>query len=62
MFLLGFPKSTSEAMNDLNWCQAMVEEMDALNLNNTLEIVTLSLDKTTVGCRWVYIMEDGPDG
>ena len=36
--------------------------MNALSSNGTLELVTLSLEKSLVGCRWVYIVKVGPDG
>lgn len=53
------PKSTGEAMIDPNWPQAKMEEMVALHSNKTWDIVTLPLDKTTVGCRWVYTLKVG---
>ena len=40
----------------------MVEEMDALYSNGIWELVTLPLDKSFIGCRWVYVMKVGPDG
>jgi hypothetical protein len=49
-------------MNDPNRRQAMVEEITALHSNNTWDIVLLPPDKTTLGCRWVYIGKVGPDG
>ena len=40
----------------------MVDEMDALHSSGTWELVSLPLGKSTVGCRWVYIVKVGPDG
>lgn len=59
---MSITKSIGEAMTDPNWRQTMVEEMDVSHSNNTLYIVTLPLDKTIVGCRWVYTVKVGSDG
>lgn len=59
---MSIPKSTGETMTDSNWRQVMVEEMDALHSNNAWDIVTLPLNKTTVGCQWTYTMKVGPYG
>ncbi len=40
----------------------MVEEMTALHNNGNWDLVPLSKGKSTVGCRWVYIVKMGPDG
>ena len=56
------PNRTSEALSHLGWEQAMAEEIDALYSNGTLEVVTLPLGKSPVGCRWVYIVKVGPNG
>jgi len=42
------PKTTSEAMVDPDWRQAMVEEMVALHSNGCWEFVPLPLDKKTI--------------
>ena len=39
----------------------MVEEMDALHSICTWDLVPLSIDKSLVGCRWVYTVKIGPD-
>ncbi|KAL6321521.1 hypothetical protein AAG906_019701 [Vitis piasezkii] len=44
------------------WRQTMVDEMDALHSNGTWDLVVLPFGKSTVGCRWVYIVKVGPDG
>jgi hypothetical protein len=39
-------------MQQYIWRQTMMEEMTALHLNNSWDIIVpLPLDKTTVGCR-----------
>ena len=40
----------------------MVDEMIALHFNVTWDLVVLPSGKSTVGCRWVYIVKVGPDG
>ncbi|RVW97008.1 Retrovirus-related Pol polyprotein from transposon RE1 [Vitis vinifera] len=40
----------------------MVDEMAALHSNGTWDLVSLPPGKSTVGCRWVYIVKVGPDG
>ncbi|KAL0430459.1 UNVERIFIED_CONTAM: Retrovirus-related Pol polyprotein from transposon TNT 1-94 [Sesamum radiatum] len=44
------------------WLDAMQEEFDALEKNNTWEITTLPSDKRAIGCRWVYKVKRRPDG
>jgi hypothetical protein len=40
----------------------MLEEMDALEKNNTWELVNLPPGKEPVGCKWVYTVKHNPDG
>ena len=40
----------------------MVDEMSALHKSGTWELVSLPASKSTVGCRWVYVVKIGPDG
>ena len=35
--------------------------MAALHSTDTWDLVTLPIDKSLVGCRWVYIVKIGPD-
>ena len=56
------PISISEALSPLGWKLAMVEEMNALSSNGTLELITLPFGKSPVGCRWVYTVKVGLDG
>ena len=44
------PKSTSEALSNPSWKQAMAEEMDALYFNGTWELVAFPHGKSRVGC------------
>ena len=40
----------------------MTKEMDALDSNDTWELVALPPDKSPIGCRWVYIVKVGLNG
>ena len=56
------PNSTSESLSHPGWKQAMTEEMDALDSNDTWELVALPPCKSSVGCRWIYTVKVGLDG
>ncbi|OIT20507.1 hypothetical protein A4A49_61835, partial [Nicotiana attenuata] len=45
------PSSYSQAIRDDRWVQAMKLEIEALEQNNTWEVVTLPPGKVTIGCR-----------
>ena len=40
----------------------MVEEMVALHSTSTWDLVALPVDKSPVGCHWVYTIKISPDG
>ena len=40
----------------------MREEIQALEANNTWQLVNLPVDKHAIGCRWVYRIKYKPDG
>ena len=48
------PTSFAEAVESKEWCDAMKEEMDALEKNKTWDLVPLPVGKKVIGCRWVY--------
>ena len=48
------PANYNEATKDNNWKQAMQLELDALQQNNTWELVTLPIEKKPIGSKWVY--------
>ncbi|CAJ2627685.1 unnamed protein product [Trifolium pratense] len=56
------PTSLSEALSDKKWKQAMDLEMEALDKNNTWELVSLPNGKKPVGCKWVYTVKYKADG
>lgn len=56
------PSNLKEALNHPQWKKAMIEEMEALNKNDTWEQITLPRGKRTVGCGWVYTLKHKADG
>ena len=56
------PKNVFEALVHPGWRQAMIDEMQAFEQNDTWELVPLPPGKQTVGCRWVYAIKVGPNG
>ena len=59
---ISIPKNSQEALRNIQWKEAMDEEMRALLQNNTWEIVDLPPRKKPVGCRWVYTLKCKSDG
>ena len=55
------PKTHAEVDQDQRWVDAMKEETQALIKNNTWELVPLSAQKKTIGCRWVYKVKHNDD-
>lgn len=49
-------------MKDLAWKVAVLEEMKALEKNNTWEVTLLPKDVTFVGCKWVFTIKHKADG
>jgi uncharacterized membrane protein YgcG len=56
------PKSYREALSHPGWRKAMVEEMHALDLNHTWDLVHKPAGTSIVGCRWVFTVKQNPDG
>ena len=48
------PYSFEESARDENWVQAMVEEMNSIENNDTWDLVDLPNDKNLIGVKWVY--------
>ena len=47
------PSSFEEAIRDENWVQAMDEEIDSIEKNDTWDLVNFSKDKNLIGVKWV---------
>ena len=56
------PRNIQEALDDPNWKLAVMEEMSALEKNETWEIVELPQDKKPVGCKWIFTIKCKADG
>ncbi|KAB2636709.1 hypothetical protein D8674_027243 [Pyrus ussuriensis x Pyrus communis] len=56
-----YPIANYEALFDDRWTKAMEEEMDALQKNQTWDLVPLPRGKKIVGCRWGYTLTYGVD-
>ena len=48
------PSSFEEAIKDENWVQAMDEKIEAIEKNDTWDLVDLPKDKNIIGVKWVY--------
>ena len=48
------PHFYREASSDPLWQAVMIEELDALSRNCTWDLIDLPLDKSVVGCKWVF--------
>ncbi|GJV50027.1 putative RNA-directed DNA polymerase [Tanacetum coccineum] len=48
------PRTYHEAILDENWVNAMNEEMEALNRNQTWTLTDLPAGRKPIGCKWVY--------
>ncbi|XP_019174211.1 PREDICTED: uncharacterized protein LOC109169771 [Ipomoea nil] len=56
------PKNFQEAIQHDHWRKAMQEEINALQRNNTWEVVDLPPSKKPIGCKWVYKIKHKADG
>ncbi|GKB51547.1 ribonuclease H-like domain-containing protein [Tanacetum coccineum] len=48
------PTSYIEALKDNNWVEAMNNEIEALNRNNTWSICYLPAGRKPIGCKWLF--------
>ncbi|XP_071679982.1 uncharacterized protein [Lolium perenne] len=56
------PKDWKAARLDPRWCNAMMEELEALKKNKTWELTDLPKGKNTVGCKWIYSVKQNAEG
>jgi len=49
-------------LEDPRWTKAMVDEMAALEKNNTWDLVSLPRGEKTVDCKWVFTIKHRADG
>ncbi|XP_073101291.1 uncharacterized protein [Elaeis guineensis] len=55
-------KNWKVAKEDPKWKAAMLEEMRALEKNNTWKLVSLSAGKQTMGCKWIFTVKQTLEG
>ncbi|GJV14128.1 serine/threonine-protein kinase RUNKEL [Tanacetum coccineum] len=55
-------KTVGEALAHSGLCAAMIEEMIALDHNDTWDLVDLPIHKNSIGCKWVFSVKMNPDG
>ena len=48
------PESFSETAKDPQWVEAMNEEMQSLNKNETWDLIPHSPHKQAINCRWIF--------
>ena len=56
------PKNISEALANPNWIKAVIEEIRALQKNETCRIVNLQVGKCPVGCKWIFTIKYNSNG
>ncbi|KAE8736044.1 hypothetical protein F3Y22_tig00000218pilonHSYRG00253 [Hibiscus syriacus] len=56
------PETFEEASKSSEWMTAMKEEIDALQQNQTWDIVPKIKDVKPISCKWVYKIKRCPDG
>ena len=59
---ISLPNKVSEALAHSGWRSDMIEEMDDLTDNGTLDFVHLPVGKKDIGCRWVFTVKVNPNG
>ena len=56
------PKTVHEALAHSGWRNAMIEEMNALDVNGTWTLENLPAGKQAIGCKWMFIVKVNLDG
>ncbi|CAN1837958.1 Retrovirus-related Pol polyprotein from transposon TNT 1-94 [Linum perenne] len=56
------PKTIQEALKHPRWNQAVLDELQALQKNQTWEMVDLPSGKRCVSCKWVFTVKYKSDG
>jgi hypothetical protein len=54
-------KSYREALSHPGWHKAMEEEMYALELNHTWDLILKPAGTSIVGCHWIFTVKQNPD-
>ena len=59
---ISLPNNVREALSHPGWCSAMIDEMQALDDNDTWDLVSLPTGKKAIGCCWVFVVKFNLDG
>ena len=59
---ISLPNIVHEALSHPGWHSAMMDEMQALDDNDTWDLVSLPIGKKAIGCRLVFAVKFNPDG
>ena len=59
---ISLPNTIREALSHPGWCNAMEDEIQALDDNGTWDLVPLPTAKKAIGCRWVFAVKFNLDG
>ena len=62
LIIISDPKSYYHGRKDSKWQVAMDEEMNSLQKNTTWELVSFSLGRKLVQCKWVFQTKVAADG
>lgn len=62
MEAIEIPSRVEEAWKDPKWVEAMNAEIEALQENETWDIVSKPFSKKLMGCRWVFTIKYKADG
>ena len=58
---ISLPNTVREALSHPGWRSAIVDEMQALDDNGTLNLVPLPTGKKAIGGCWVFAVKFNPD-
>ena len=56
------PTTYAEAADNENWRQAIMEDIAAIERNNTWELAELPRRHRAIGLKWVYQVKKNPEG
>ena len=56
------PRSVGQALSSPHWLQAMKDEYNALLKNQTWTLVSPTVSRKPIGCKWVFRVKENPDG
>ncbi|KAJ9535088.1 hypothetical protein OSB04_un001836 [Centaurea solstitialis] len=56
------PTTVGEALTHPGWREVMLDELKALDHNDTWHLVELPAGKRAIGCKWVFTVKVNPDG